>query len=70
MLLTEKHSDAKLNAYCPAGGTQVTRAYIKESTYSWNIEKISICLNRDREELVGNDDVSIFYCLRPQVRNG
>ena len=50
------------------GGTLVTRAYIKESTYSCNIqsvwqEKISICLNRDREESVGNDDVSIF-CAR------
>ena len=51
------------------GGTLVTRAYIKESTYSWNIqsysqiEKISICLNRGREESVGNDDVSIV-CTR------
>ena len=43
------------------GGTLVTRAYIRESTYSWNIlsntvniEKISICLNRGREESVGN----------------
>ena len=51
------------------GGTLVTRAYIKESTYSWNIqsysniEKISICSNRGREESVGNDDVSIA-CAR------
>ena len=42
--------------------TLVTRAYIKESTYSCNIQsvwqkKISICLNRGREESVGNDDV-------------
>ena len=48
------------------GGTQVTRVYIKESTYSWNIQsvyarkKISICLNKGREESIGNDDVSIF----------
>ena len=28
-----------------------------------NIEKISICLNRGREESVGNDDVSIV-CAR------
>ena len=50
------------------GGTLVTRAYIKESTYSWNIQsvcqkKISICLNRGREESLGNDDVSIV-CAR------
>ena len=37
-------------------------AYIKESTCSWNKtvsmpEKILICLNRGREESVGNDDV-------------
>ena len=43
------------------GGTLVTCAYIRESTYSWNIlshtvniEKISICLNRGREVSVGN----------------
>ena len=51
------------------GGNLVTRAYIKESTYSWiysytvNTEKRSICLNRGREESVGNDDVSIA-CAR------
>ena len=28
-----------------------------------NVEKISICLNRDREESVGSDDVSIV-CAR------
>ena len=38
------------------GGILVTRAYIKESTYSWNIQSVSICLNRGREEWVGNDD--------------
>ena len=43
------------------GGTLVTRGYIKESTYSCNIQsysqykkKILICLNRGREESVGN----------------
>ena len=51
----------------------VTHAYIKESTYKYEInkhkytvsmlEKISICLNRGREESVGNDDVSIV-CAR------
>ena len=70
-------SEIKLSTYClrrdfaqkvkSRGGTLVTRAYIKESTYSWNIQsvcqkKISICLNRGREESVGN-------CLRPQVRS-
>ena len=47
------------------GGTLVTCAYIKESIYSHtvNIEKILICLNRGREESVGNDDVSIV-CAR------
>ena len=51
------------------GGTLVARAYIKDSTYSTNmqsvytVEKISICSNRGREESVGNDDVSIV-CAR------
>ena len=53
------------------GGTLVTRSYIKESTLQLkythsqtvNIEKISICLNRGREESVGNGDVSIV-CAR------
>ena len=55
------------------GGTLVTRAYIKESTYSWNIQpysqyrKISICLNRGREESVGNDDVSIVCARKYEV---
>ena len=61
--------------YCPRrdlaqkaqsrGGILVTRAYIKESTYSHtvNIEKISICLNRGSDESEGNDDVSIV-CAR------
>ena len=38
------------------GGILVTRAHIKESTCSWNIQSVSICLNRGREEWVGNDD--------------
>ena len=36
------------------GGTLVTRVYIKESTYRWNIQ--SVCQ-------VGNDDVSVV-CAR------
>ena len=32
-------------------------------SHTVNIEKISICLNRGREESVGNDDVSIV-CAR------
>ena len=28
-------------------------------SHTVNIEKVSICLNRGREESVGNDDVSI-----------
>ena len=28
-------------------------------SHTVNIEKISICLNRGREESVGNDDVSV-----------
>ena len=32
-------------------------------TSTVNIEKTSICLNRGREESVGNDDVS-FVCAR------
>ena len=51
------------------GGPPVTRAYIKESTHSWNIQSYSQyrknldCLNRGREESVGNDDVCIV-CAR------
>ena len=32
-------------------------------SHTVNIEKISICLNRGREESIGNDDVSIV-CAR------
>ena len=54
------------------GGTLVSRAYLKESTYSWNIQsvwqkKISICLNRDHEEPVGNDDVSIVRARKYEM---
>ena len=51
------------------GGTLVTRAYVRKVLtveiyrHTFNIEKISICLNKDREESVGNDDVSIV-CAR------
>ena len=40
------------------GETDVFAGY-----HTVNIEKISICLNRGREESVGNDDVSIV-CAR------
>ena len=72
--------------YCPCrdfaqkaksqGGTLVARAYSNlinnkyfqlKYTVSW-VEKISICLIRGRMESVGDDNV--FYCSRPQVRNG
>ena len=51
------------------GGTLVTRAYIKGVltgeiySHTVNVQKISIFLNRGREESVGNDDVSIV-CAR------
>ena len=56
------HAGIKRQRAKSRGGTLVTRAYIKESTYSCNIQsvwqkKISICLNRGREESVGNNDV-------------
>ena len=42
---------------------QILGKYV-ELKYTVTIaEKISICLNRDREESVGNDDVSIV-CAR------
>ena len=50
-------------------GTLVTRAILRKVltveiySHTVNIEKISICLNRGREESVGNDDVSIV-CAR------
>ena len=53
------------------GGTlvsQVTRSRKVLEIYSQYARKISICLNRGREESVGNDDVSNY--LRPQMRNG
>ena len=45
----------------PTLHTQVIMQTIFSHTV--NIEKISICLNRGREESVGNDDVSIV-CAR------
>ena len=58
--------------YIFQGGTLVTRAYIKESTYRWNLpfsmpENISICLNRGREESVGNNDVSIVRARKYEM---
>ena len=56
------------------GGTLVTRAYIKESTYSWNIQSYS--QYRKTLDLLEQGPRGIgrkwwrFYCLRPQVRNG
>ena len=50
------------------GGTLVTLILrkvltVKIYSHTVNIETISICLNRGREESVGNDDVSIV-CAR------
>ena len=50
------------------GGTVVTRSYIIERylqlKYTVSIpEQISICLNRGREESIGNEDVCIV-CAR------
>ena len=66
--------------YCPRrdfaqkakslGGILVTRPYIKESTYNWNIQSYSQyrknldLLERGREEPVANDDVSIVYARK------
>ena len=57
----------------PSGGTVVTRAYIRKVltvdiySHTVNIEKISICLNRGREESVGNDDVSIVCACKYEM---
>ena len=51
-------------------GTLVTRAYIKDSTYSSNMQSLYhllICSNRGREESVGNDDVSIVCARRYEM---
>ena len=36
-------------------------------SHTVNIEKISICLNRGREESVGNDDVSIVCARKYEI---
>lgn len=36
-------------------------------SHTVNIEKISICLNRDRKESVGNDDVSIVCAHKDEM---
>ena len=36
-------------------------------SHTVNIEKISICLNRGREESVGNDDVSIVCACKYEM---
>ena len=56
----------KLSCFLPPQGFRLPRAYIKESTYIWNIQsyrKNLDLLERAREESVGNDDVSIV-CAR------
>ena len=51
------------NTIYRAGAAVVSTVTNKESTYSWNIQSYSqcrknlACLNRGREESVGNDDV-------------
>ena len=54
------------------GGTVVTHTYIIERysqlKYTVSIpEKISICLNRGREESIGNDDVSIVFARKYEM---
>ena len=55
------------------GGTLVFRAYIKESTYSRNIQSYSQSrknlhlLEQGREKSVGNDDVSIVYARKYEM---
>ena len=56
------------------GGTQVTRAYIKESTYSWN--RHSVCQKKSRFAWTGAGPRGNgrqwwrVYCSHPQVRDG
>ena len=54
------------------GGTLATRAYIKVSTYSSNIQ--SVYQKKTRFARTGaarnRQVIMTFYCLRPQVRNG
>ena len=40
---------------------------VERYSHKVNIEKISICLNRDREESVGNDDVSIVCASKYEM---
>ena len=40
---------------------------VKIFSYTVNIEKISICLDRGREESVGNDDVSIVSARKYEM---
>ena len=47
---------------------RILRKVLTVEIYSQYARTISICLNRGREESVGNDYV--FYCSRPQVRDG
>ena len=53
------------------GGTlaRILRKVLTVEIYSHtvNIDKISICLNRGREESVGNDDVSIVCARKYEI---
>ena len=48
---------------------RILRKVLKVEMYSHtvNIEKISICLNRGREESVGNDDISIVCACKYEM---
>ena len=48
---------------------RILRKVLKVEIYSHtvNMEKISICLNRGREESVGNDDVSIVCACKYEM---
>ena len=52
-----------LSCYCPRRDVALGGTLVEIYSHTVNIEKISICLNRGREESVGNDDVSIV-CAR------
>ena len=57
------------------GGTLVIRAYILRKvlntfeiySHTVNVEKMSICLKRRRQESVGNDDVSIVCARKDEM---
>ena len=53
----------------PRRHARILRKVLTAEIYSHtvNIEKISICLNRGREESVGNDDVSIVSARKYEM---